>query len=373
MRPIHTLPPTAAPHPHPALHPKVDTPGHLNRALLLGLSGRLLPRPPPARPAHRPTPSADPGSTTPLPPLPEETALPRAAPHQNTHYNAVVVRGAHPQAKLRPNHRARLAVRPETPHPQPTIPPHSSSQPITLPVANSAGPSASHPRRQHLTPFLVPSLLGPSLLSRKTPVHPPPPATSGTHTSPTLTSLLNRSPPPRTTAPARRAPPATRLQSSPPDPPTAAIGSQPLPTPPCSGYARDEPPTRQSPHMHPAIQRRHERLAQLAAASSRRTATPSTTRMEAAQNASKPPRGQADPTGRPTGHPIRPTSRCPECQVRFPTSPQRASLMPTRHAMPRTPVDTQQSAAILSDQSRGQPLRATHGRTRRLAVTTRPE
>ncbi len=192
---------------------------------------------------------------------------------------------------------------------------------------------------------------------------------SGTHTSPTLPSLLNRSPPPRTTSLARRAPPATSLQSSPPDPPTAAIGSQPLPTPPCSGCAWDEPPTRQSPHVHPAIHRRHEHLAQLAAASSRRTTTPSTTRLEAAQNTSKPPRRQGDPAGRPTGPPIRPTSRCPECRAGFPPSPQRASLMPTPHAMPRTPANTQQSAAILSDQSRGQSPRATNGRPRRAAAT----
>ncbi len=88
------------------------------------------------------------------------------------------------------------------------------------------------------------------------------------------------------------------------------------------------------------------------------------------QNASRPPSGHYDPTGRPTGHPIRHTRHCPECRAGSPSSPLGASLMPIRRAMPRTPVDTQQSAAILPDQSGSQPPRATHGRARRLAPTT---
>ena len=150
---IHTLPPTAAPYPHPAPHPNVDTPSRLNRVLQSSLVDDCCQDRHP-RPAHRPTPSADPGSTIPPPPLPEETALLRAVPHQNTRHNALVVRGTRLQAELRSHHRARLAARPETPHAQPTIPPDSSSQPITLPEANPASSSASHPRRQHLTSFL---------------------------------------------------------------------------------------------------------------------------------------------------------------------------------------------------------------------------
>ena len=207
-----------------------------------------------------------------------------------------------------------------------------SIQPIPFPAANTPGPAASHPRRQQLTS----SLLGPSLLTRKIPVRPPPPVTSGTHTSPTLPSPLNRNPKPRTTAPARPAPPATRLQSSPPDRPTAAIGSQPLPTPPCSGYARAEPPTKQSPHAHPAIHRRYEHLARRATASSRCTATALTRQPDTEPALARPPwpsstGPQRTATPRPSRpapqHLPQPTWRSPE---RLP-APKR-TLRPNRPA-----------------------------------------